>query len=88
MTYNALIMNSLAQNMPAGPVTYSTPASTDVPTVAYSGLILIPAGSLVAGDNVLAAEVHQAAGGVEGALFGMELVSTPRPTPPVTLAFN
>ncbi len=76
------------QNMPQGPIDASTPALADVTVPVYSGLVPISADSLVIGTNVLAVEVHQAAGGSEGAMFGVELFSTPLPEPPVTLAFN
>jgi len=78
----------LRQNMPTGAVTYATSASTNVAGAAYSGLIPIPASSLVAGVNVLAVEVHQAAGDTSDILFGAELIATPMAPPPVTLAFN
>ncbi len=79
------------QNMPAGPVAYATPASSNVAVPDYSGLVQIPAGSLVAGVNVLAVEVHQAEGSADGPLYGADLIATPLPvpaTPPVTMAFN
>lgn len=47
------------QNMPAGPVTYSTSALGPVGDAGYANPIVVPAGSLVQGVNVLAVEVHQ-----------------------------
>jgi hypothetical protein len=79
------------QNMPAGAVSYATPALSNVPAPDLSGLVEIPAASLVAGENVLAVEVHQATGSPDGPLFGADLISTPipvPPAPPITLAFN
>ncbi len=76
------------QNMPAGTIGYNTPALSDISAPTYSSLIPIPTDSLVAGANVLAVEVHQAAGSSDQALLGLELYSTMRPVPPVTLAFN
>jgi len=79
------------QNMPAGPAAYATPALADVPAPDFSGLVPIAADSLVAGTNVLAVEVHQAAGSTDAPLFGADLIATPvvvPPPPPVTLAFN
>ena len=77
------------QNMPTGLVSYPTSALSDVTTPAFSGLTAIPASSLVVGTNVLAVEVHQASGGVDGALLKVELDSSPLPTnSPVALAFN
>ena len=48
------------QNLPAGPITYSTSALSPVDDAGYSGPIVLPASSLVQGANVLAVEVHQA----------------------------
>ncbi|MBI5385275.1 MAG: lamin tail domain-containing protein [Verrucomicrobia bacterium] len=76
------------QNMPGGPVDFTTPALTDVAAPTYSGLVPISAGSLIEGANVLAVEVHQAAGGLEGALLGVELFATPLPEPKLALAFT
>ncbi len=47
------------QNMPAGPVAYSTSATGPVGDAGYANPIIIPAASLVQGVNVLAVEVHQ-----------------------------
>lgn len=43
---------------------------------AYAGPFDIPASLLVPGDNVLAAEVHQASSGSSDTVFGAELVAT------------
>jgi len=47
------------QNMPSGPVDYSTSASGPVGNAGYVGPITLPANNLVSGVNVLAVEVHQ-----------------------------
>ena len=75
-------------NMPDGAVSYSTPAASPVATPAYTGPIAISATNLVAGTNVFAVEVHQAAGDTSDMLFGAELIALPMIPPPVTLAFN
>src|SRR5439155_418524 len=67
---------------------YATPAESNVVSAAYTGLITVPATSLVTGTNVLAVEVHQAAGDTSDMLFGAELIATPFAPPPVLLAFN
>ena len=76
------------QNMPVGPISYSTPALSNVSSIAYSGPITIPTGSLIAGSNVLAVEVHQANGSADAPLLGTELVYSASPERPVTLVFN
>ena len=75
-------------NLPGGAISASTPAQSDVTSPAYLGQIPISAASLVSGTNVLAVEVHQAVGSADGPLLGVDLVSTPLPTPPTRLAFN
>jgi len=47
------------QDMPPGPIAASTFAARTVEDARYEGPFDIPANSLVAGDNVLAVEVHQ-----------------------------
>ena len=76
------------QNMPAGTIDYLTPAVSNVTTLAYSGPITIPATNLVFGANVLAVEVHQAAGSPDAAVVGTDLSYVPLPVPPTTIAFN
>jgi hypothetical protein len=62
------------QNLPPGvPIAFNTPATSDVAQPAFSGPIPIANGALVAGENVVAVEVHQSAGGNPDALFGFEL---------------
>ncbi len=76
------------QNMPAGPISHSTPALSDVSAVSYTGPITISTSNLLFGANVLAVEVHQAAGSPDGPIFGADLSYVPLPVPPTTLAFN
>jgi hypothetical protein len=76
------------QNLPGGVVDPATPASSDVASPGFSGSMTIPAGTLVAGPNVLAVELHQAAGSTDAPLFGCELISSPLPEPRPSLAFN
>ncbi|NQU26149.1 MAG: lamin tail domain-containing protein, partial [Candidatus Nealsonbacteria bacterium] len=61
-------------NMPGGQILHTTRAGTDVTGEAtFDEPVTIPSGSLVAGVNVLAVEVHQAAGGFGDVAFGAEL---------------
>lgn len=70
-------------NLPTGAVAFATLALTNVAAPDYLGQMTIPATSLVAGTNILAVEVHQAAGSPDGPLFGADLIAT---VVPVTLA--
>jgi hypothetical protein len=73
------------QNMPKGTIAYTTPASPAVTTPAFGTPILItlPPGSLKQGTNVLAVEVHQAAGDNSDVAMGLALgaVQTTPTTP-------
>jgi hypothetical protein len=54
---------------------------------AYEGPFDIPLDNLQSGDNVLAAEVHQAGGGSSDTVFGLELIATvPVIRPTLTIA--
>ncbi|MBK8001307.1 MAG: lamin tail domain-containing protein [Verrucomicrobia bacterium] len=84
-------------NMPAGPATYSTLASSTVGDAAILNGISIPNTHLVVGNNVLAVEVHQASADDPGMVFGAGLNATVVPLPqgpppiavdPGTLVFN
>lgn len=46
-------------NMPAGVIDYSTMASAAVANATFAGPFTIPSSALVAGNNVMAVEVHQ-----------------------------
>lgn len=60
-----------------GPVDATTDATGHENT--YEGPFELPAALLVAGENVLAAEVHQSGGSSSDMVFGAELVATIRP---------
>jgi hypothetical protein len=78
-------------NLPTGSVAFATLARTNVAVPDYLGQVTISATSLVAGTNLLAVEVHQAAGSPDGPLFGADLVATAIPVTlaaPPLLAFN
>jgi hypothetical protein len=75
-------------NMPAGAIDHSTAASSDVTSPLFTGFISVPAEALEVGTNVLAVEVHQAAGGSDDLLFDAELIATPLPADAVTLTIN
>lgn len=65
------------QNMPAGPITSSTLAATNIPGEGtFASLVSIPAANLISGVNTLAVEVHQAAGGFDDMVFGTEVYAT------------
>ena len=70
------------QNMPEGPVTHATPAATAVTAAQSSGPVLLPPTGLRAGVNVLAVELHQAAGGVTDAVFAIKLTARETISPP------
>ena len=59
-------------NMKPGTPTYSTPAASAVGDPFVSRPVLIPGTALREGENVLAAELHQASGSKDG-VFGMSL---------------
>jgi hypothetical protein len=49
----------LRVRMPAGTISYSTRANVTISDAAYEGPFLVPVNNLVAGENILAVEVHQ-----------------------------
>lgn len=55
------------------PVTHAAFASDNVGDADYEGPFDLPVGALVAGDNVLAVEVHQDDGASSDIVFGLEL---------------
>jgi hypothetical protein len=62
--------------MPEGAISYATPASRTVGDAVYepaSGWFTIPASSLVAGENTIAAEVHQVTVESSDVVFGVAL---------------
>jgi hypothetical protein len=62
--------------MPGGTVNYSAFASRTIGDAAFEGPFVVPGSALLAGDNVLAVEVHQASGASSDIVFGMTLEST------------
>lgn len=65
----------LRLNMPSGAITPTTPALTNVASVAYRGPFTLPNTALVKGTNVLAVEVHRASTGAS-LFFGADLSMT------------
>ncbi len=55
------------------PVLYSTPASPSVTEAVIEGIFELPTNLLVAGENVIAAEVHQPSAPSSDIVFGLEL---------------
>jgi hypothetical protein len=71
-------------NMPPGTITSTTQASTSIPDATTFQTFTIPVSMLVAGDNVLAVEVHQnlGSGTSTDMVFGVALDATEYPTNP------
>ena len=63
------------ENLPAGPVSYSTLASPGVSDATFTGPFPIPTANLVNGTNVLAVEVHQGSTNSTDIVFGTELLA-------------
>jgi hypothetical protein len=79
------------QNLPAGPLNYTNPASANIGAVGFTGPINFSNPGLRAGTNVLAVEVHQAFGGGTDMMFGAEITLQTTNLPPDSLpsvAFN
>lgn len=80
------------QNMPDGPISFDTLASSPVGEAQYVRGIRLSSEHLREGENVLAVEVHQAADPDTDMLFGLELTATLWPPDPrelvVDLALN
>ncbi|HON07951.1 MAG TPA: lamin tail domain-containing protein, partial [Verrucomicrobiota bacterium] len=78
-------------NMPAGTISNTTYAITNVVNSSFTSWIELDSRYLKSGTNIIAAEVHQALGGTTDALFGAEinLISTNYPAPlPPAVSFN
>src|SRR5206468_3124778 len=72
----------LRTGMPPGPIDGSTLASREVDSARYEGPFDIEVTNLVAGQNVLAVEVHQGSFASPDVVFGAELETiVPHPTP-------
>jgi len=63
----------LRNGMPADRISYSTLANRNVGNAVYEGPYTIPTAQLVAGENVLAVEVHQSANNSSDIVFGLAL---------------
>ena len=68
-------------NLPAGPLAPDTPALAAIPGVPGPVDLVLPPGSLRAGTNVLAAQVHQAVAGAGDLWFDAELTVIEVPDP-------
>ena len=55
-------------NMPTGAVNYSTLAASAIANATFSGPFMLPVGNLVAGQNVLAVELHQSSAATNAGL--------------------
>ncbi len=75
------------QNMPAGTPGYGTAAISNA-VVGYGAPVTISTSNLLVGANVLAVEVHQAAGSPDGPMLGADLSYSSSPVPAVPLVFN
>jgi len=72
-----------SQNMPDGPITHSTPATSAVVAAELSAAVTLPGTALVKGTNVIAVEVHQYLPTADpGMVFGLQLNATEQPTQP------
>lgn len=81
----------LRWNLPAGPITATTPAISNVPNPLLVGPLDLSNSALVNGTNVLAVELHSALDSLTSVLFGAELSLTTTNMlvpPPFPLAFN
>ncbi|MBI4657794.1 MAG: hypothetical protein HY735_02905, partial [Verrucomicrobia bacterium] len=75
-------------SMPTGAVTPTTAATSHEGRSLYEGPFELPTAALVAGDNVLAVEVHQTDPGSSDIVFGLELkavITGATATPPAPL---
>ncbi|MES2657625.1 MAG: lamin tail domain-containing protein [Verrucomicrobiota bacterium] len=68
-------------NMPAGAVSHSTPAASDIPQPLSSGFQAVASTALVSGTNVLAVSLHKAAAD-PSAYFSASLAATEDPPEP------
>ncbi len=73
-------------NMPGGAVSFATAAASEKAGASLSGVLSVPAGALRVGSNVLAVEVHQAAGGNSDVFMGLELTARETLTPAIAPA--
>ncbi|MCA9171914.1 MAG: lamin tail domain-containing protein, partial [Planctomycetales bacterium] len=73
------------ENMPAGAVNATTPATSQITEIGATGWITVPATALVRGDNVLAIEVHKNGGANDDAFLAFELQATAVPIDPASV---
>ncbi len=79
----------LRSNLPDGPMTRTTPASSDITGPPSAVDRVLPASLLRNGTNVLAIELHQAAAGLNDAWFDLTLSTQPAPiNAPAQVVFN
>jgi VCBS repeat-containing protein len=69
----------LRLGMPAGDVGYTTASGRSVSNAVFEGPFVLPSGAFVAGDNVIAVEVHNITLDSTDIVFGLELSSTISP---------
>jgi hypothetical protein len=67
--------------MPAGAITFNTPANRIVVNAAYEGPLSLPVSALRTGTNWLAVEVHQATVSGNDVVFGLALEARVPPSP-------
>ena len=70
----------LRLGMPAGPVTFNTPAARTVDNAVYEGPFVVIPTSFVSGTNVLAVEVHQVNTNSSDVVFGATLEALVSPS--------
>jgi len=76
-------------NMPTGTISYTTKASTDAADDGNTPqVIIIPAGSLINGNNVIAVEIHQRTVTSSDISFDLELSGNGDTTPPTVTGFT
>lgn len=75
-------------NLPDGPLSYSTPALSNISAPGYSGVIDLQHEYMVNGTNVLAVEVHQAAGSPDAPLLALNLSVQSYPPPEIGFHFH
>ena len=81
-------------NMPTGPVSHGTVASTAVANATFTGPLIVPSAALLRGLNVLAVEIHQTPSLSDtDMVFGADLTARVSPPPPAAfdaggLVFN
>ena len=70
-------------NLPGGPISATTLASTSIRDARLQGVFELPAANLVVGENRISVEVHQDNPGNSDVVFGLQLVAVSELAPPV-----